>query len=163
MAETQKWIVYVPWYYTGLSILLFLDLAWMSHDVDASASGASWRFADPYIFRQRPTAVEWLPIRLQDLVFEFSLSLVETLNKLGVVFGQYKRLRNEIKVVLDVALLLAADVHDHVVFPCQLYAHGEVIHFLVFLKSFVEIWLACCVSPEHVPVMAVRTDQPIKL
>jgi len=47
------------------------------------------------------------------------------------------------------------------VFTRELRARRKVINLLALIESFVEVVLALCMRPEHVPVMAVCSYQTV--
>ena len=54
-------------------------------------------------------------------------------------------------------------VQSQKVFACQLLRMWEVVYFLGAVQSLVKIGFALSMGPEGIPVMPIRTDQPIQL
>lgn len=92
---------------------------------------------------------------MQNLIFQLLFCVIERLIEFIKIVGKHVRLRYEVKVVLDVSLLLLLNVHYHVVFPRQFNRNWEMVDFLSFLHPLVEIALSGGVGPQNVPIVSV--------
>jgi hypothetical protein len=63
MPEAQQRVVYVP---LDNTLLLLLHLVWVGDNNDSTAARAIRGLADPDVLGEGSTAVNGLPIRLQD-------------------------------------------------------------------------------------------------
>lgn len=89
------------------------------------------------------------------------LALIEALAELLPLLWQNECFRQEVEVLLREPLLHLDSIDCEAVLSGKLRARREVINLLVLIESFVEVVLALCVSPKHIPVMAVCRDQTV--
>jgi len=158
--KNQQGIVKVPW---NNARLFYVDLAWVIYNVNPSAPTRIRRLHNPQVFGQRPGAICALAVWHHNLLADLDVDLFEMLAKTLEIIRHYERIGNKIEVLFLVLLLHALDVYCHKVFASELNAYGEVINLLVLAQSFIEVWFACSVGPQHVPVVSVCLNQAIEM
>ena len=104
-----------------------------------------------------------LAVAHQDLVTNFRVLVIEVVDELTPLLWQHEGRRNEIEILLGILVLHTPHVQAESVLAGELRARREVVDFLMYIQSLIEVALALSVGPENVPVVAIGLDKAINL
>jgi hypothetical protein len=97
----------------------------------------------------------------QILVRSFFLQFVEMHIKIVEFVRENIGIRNDIERSMAEFFLHVDDIFTQAVFPRDFVASREVVYFLVFIETLVNVGVGAAIHPKDVPVMGFCTPETI--
>lgn len=88
-------------------------------------------------------------------VMRLLLTLHKMIVKVAIFFWKHKWIRNDVKWTFSMNFLHSKNILCKFVLAGNFKRVWKMIDFLIFIQSFINIWLWWSVDPHHVPVMTL--------